>query len=620
MFLLVATAKLQKKGRQMLQGPRTIGRLLEQRIQKTPERYGLGWIENNEVKNLTFTEYKNTIEILSAAFLKIGVNVGDKIAILGQTCKEWHFLDMTTMVSRACLVPIYPSYLSMEIQYIFNHSDSNILIIENDKQLEKVIPILGNLPNLKSIISIQEISEENLKKFRNKYPYFSYRELLRIGKEEVKTQPDILENHIQQQQPEEYASIIYTSGTTGEPKGAVITQLAMTTMLLNVEATIKGAFSYNDKTLVFLPLSHVLGRCDSLLPLVFGWQAVYAESIEKVVENLSVVKPTIMVAVPRIFEKIYTKIMDQVNSGSIFEKQAFKWALAVAEGYFKKIDEDLSPTAWEIVEYNLATKLIFSKIYNRFGGRIRYFVSGGAPLSPVIIKFLRYANLTVLEGYGLTETVAPCCLNPLSKQIPGTVGRPMGDVQFSFGPDKEILIKTEALFKEYYKNPNATKEAIVDGWFHSGDVGEFTPEGYLKITDRKKDIIITSGGKNVAPQKIENLAKTKPHISQMVIIGDKKNYLTALVGIEKERFLNHLEDLELPSNCSIEDLIKHPKVLDIIQGEINEINLELAQFENIKKFALISEEFTTDNYLTPSLKIKRKAVLSKYRELIETLY
>lgn len=604
----------------MLQGPRTIGRLLKQRVQKTPDRYAIGWIENNDVKSLSFSEYRNLIEILASAFHKIGVNVGDKIALLSQTCKEWHYLDMATMCSRACLVPIYPSYLSQEIDYIFQHSDSSILIVENDKQMEKVLPVMGQWPNLKAVISIQDLSEDTLKKFRNAHPYFSFKELLRIGKEEHKSHPDLLENHIQNQQPEELASIIYTSGTTGEPKGAVITQHGMTTMLMNVETTIKGAFNHQDKTMVFLPLSHVLGRCDSLLPLIFGWQAVYAESMEKLVDNLAVVKPTIMIAVPRIFEKIYSRIMEQVNNGSVIEKQAFKWALSAAEKYFGKIDKDLSPTAAEMIEYNLASKIVFSKIYNRFGGKIRYFVSGGAPLSPQIIKFLRCANLTILEGYGLTETIAPCCLNPLSKQVPGTVGRPMGDVQISFGPDNEILIKSEALLKEYYKNPAATAESIKDGWFYSGDIGEFTSEGYLRITDRKKDIIITSGGKNVAPQKIENIAKTKPHISQMVVIGDKKNYLTALVGIEKERFLPILEQLELPSNCSVMDLANSPKVRELIQNEIDEINQELAQFENIKKFTIITEEFTTENFLTPSLKIKRKVVVERYKSQIEDMY
>lgn len=604
----------------MLQGPRTIGRLLKSRAQKSADKYAIGWIENNEVKNLTFSDYKNTIEVLASALNKIGVTVGDKVSLLSQTCKEWHFLDMAIMCSRSCLVPIYPSYLANEIDYIFKHSDSTVIIVENDKQMEKVASVMQNWSNLKAIISINELSEETIKKFRNAQPYFSYKELLRIGKEELKSSPDLLENLIQNQLPEEYASIIYTSGTTGEPKGAVITQYGMTSMLYNVETTIQGAFSAQDKTLVFLPLSHVLGRCDSLLPLVFGWQAVYAESMEKLVDNLTVVKPTIMIAVPRIFEKIYAKVMDQVNLGSFIEKQAFKWAISSAESYFNKIDKDLSPSAAEIVEFQIASKIVFSKIYNRFGGKIRYFVSGGAPLSPQIIKFMRYANLTILEGYGLTETIAPCCLNPLAKQVPGTVGRPMGDVQISFGPDNEVLIKSDALLKEYYKDPNATAEAMKEGWFHTGDIGEFTSEGYLRITDRKKDIIITSGGKNVAPQKIENIAKTRPHISQMVVIGDKKNFLTALVGIEKERFLNDLESLDLPSNCSVLEIARHPKVREMIHAEIDEINAELAQFENIKKFTIITEEFTTDNYLTPSLKIKRKLVIEKYKNQIEEMY
>lgn len=604
----------------MLQGPRTLGRLLKLRVQKTPDRNAIGWIENNEVKSLSFKDYKNSIEILVTAFHKIGVNVGDKIGILSQTCKEWHFLDMATMCSRSCLIPIYPSYLAADIDYIFKHADCSVLIVENDKQMEKIIPVLKDWNNLKIVISIQDLTEEILKKFRNSHPYYSYKDLLRLGKDELKLNPDLLENHIQNQLPEDYASIIYTSGTTGEPKGAVITQHAMTTMLLNVETTIKGAFSASDKTLVFLPLSHVLGRCDSLLPLVFGWQAVYAESMDKLIDNLQVVKPTIMIAVPRIFEKIYSKVMEQVNAGNLIEKQAFKWAISIAEKYYAKIDKDLSPSAGEIIEFKLAYKIVFAKIYNRFGGKIRYFVSGGAPLAIPIIKFLRYANLTILEGYGLTETVAPCCLNPLAKQVPGTVGRPMGDVQFSFGPDNEILIKSEAMLKEYYKNPLATKEAIQDGWFHSGDIGEFTADGYLRITDRKKDIIITSGGKNVAPQKIENIAKTKPHISQMIVIGDKKNYLTALIGIEKERFLGQLEELDLPSDCSIMDLAQSSKVRDLIQGEIDEVNLDLAQYENIKKFSIITEEFTTDNFLTPSLKIKRKPVIERYKTQIDEMY
>lgn len=604
----------------MIQGPLTLGRIFKARIERSSERNAIGWIENSEVKSQTYKEYKKTIEILVTAYNKIGINVGEKIAILAQTCKEWHYLDLAGLIARNCVVPIYPSYLAHEVDYIFQNSDSSILIVENDKQMEKILPVMGNWTNLKIIISMSDLSEENLKKFRNSCSYYSYKELIRIGTDDLKNHPDLLENHIQNQLPEEYASIIYTSGTTGEPKGAVITQLAFATMLKNIEQTVEGAFTQSDKSLVFLPLSHVLGRCDSMLPLVFGWQSVYAESIEKIMDNINIVQPTIMIAVPRIFEKIYAKIMAQTSSGNLIEKQVFKAAIKIAENYFKKIDNDLSPSATELVEFKLAQQLVFSKIYNKFGGKIRYFVSGGAPLSAEIIKFLRYANLTILEGYGLTETVAPCCLNPLAKQVAGTVGRPIGDVQFSFGPDGEILIKSQAMFKEYYKNPEASKEALKDGWFYSGDIGEFTQDGYLKITDRKKDLIKTSGGKFIAPQKIENLAKLEPHVSHMIAIGDGKKFVTALIGIEKERFLPQLEELGLSSDCTIEDLAKNDKVKAMIQKEVDHINQDLAQYETIKKFTILPEEFTIENFLTPSLKIKRKVVSARYEAIIEAMY
>lgn len=604
----------------MIHGSRTLGRIFKMRLEKSPTRPAIGWIDNNEVRSMNFKEYWHTVEILVAAFHKLGLNVGDKVSLLAQTCKEWHLIDMAVMNSRSCLIPIYPSYLAPEIDYIFRHSDSCIIVVENDKQMEKIIPTIKEWTNLKAIVSIQELSEETQKKFRNSTPYYSYKDLIRLGTDELKSAPDILETLIQNQKPEEMASIVYTSGTTGEPKGVVVTHHALVSMLLNVEKTVQGAFISTDRTLVFLPLSHVLGRTDSLLPLVFGWQSVYAESMEKLVENIQIVKPTVMLAVPRIFEKIYAKVMAQVEEGNMFEKQAFKWACHVAENYFGKLDQDLSPSAHEIIEYKLATKLVFSKIYNRFGGKIRYFVSGGAPLSSQIITFLRYANLTVLEGYGLTETIAPCCLNPLSKQVAGTVGRPMGDVQFSFAADGEILVKTEAMMKEYYKNPEATKESLKDGWLYTGDIGEFTAEGYLKITDRKKDLIKTSGGKYIAPQRIENIAKTQPSISHIVVIGDQKKYVTALIGIEKERFLSMLEDLGLPSDCSLSEIAKHPKVREIIEKEIEVINSHLAQYESIKKFAILPEEFTIENFLTPSLKIKRKVVTAHYASIIEAMY
>lgn len=604
----------------MIQGSKTIGRVLNQRVLKSPERNALGWIENQEIKQLNFSDYKNTIAKLATALVKIGMQPLEKVSLFAQTCKEWHLLDMAVMNSRAVLVPIYPSYLPHEVEYIFTHSDSSIIIVEDDKQMEKLLDILNGWTSLKLIISIKELSPEIIKKFRNVIKYYNYKELLTLGGEEVRNNPELFERMIHSQNPHDLASIIYTSGTTGEPKGAAIFHQGFVTMMENVVASTNGAFTDRDISLTFLPLSHVFGRCDSLMPLIFGLQSVYAESIEKMVENLALVRPTVMLAVPRIFEKIYGKVMEQISNESFLKKQAFNWAQTAAQKYYEKIDQDLSPTTLEIIEFKAAYAAVFSKIYNRFGGRIRYFVSGGAPLSIEIIKFLRFANLTILEGYGLTETIAPCILNPLSKQIPGTVGRPMGDVEIKFAEDGEILIKTEAMFSEYYKNPQATNDAFIDGWFKTGDVGEFNSQGYLRITDRKKDIIITSGGKNVAPQKIENMAKTKPHISQMVVIGEKRNYLTALIGIEKESFLKDLEALGLNPSVTVEELASHLGVREIIQNEINEVNKNLARFETIKSFKIVAEEFTTDNFLTASLKVKRKLATERYKAEIEAMY
>ena len=601
--------------------PRTLGQYLLQRVSQSPDNKAVGWIEAHEVKSINFREYRETIEALALGLAKHGLVIGDRVAVLAATCKEWHFVDMAVMCGRGVIAPIYPSYLGHEIKYLINHSEAKILVIENDIQMEKIVSSLSEMPSLKLIVSLIPLGEETKKKFRNLVPCLTYKEVLKDGAEEIKTNPGLFEETIKGGSPDEMATIVYTSGTTGEPKGAVITHAGFTAMMGNVRSFIKGAIGANDRTLTFLPLSHVLGRCDSLFPLIFGSESVYAEGIEKITDNLALAKPTVMLAVPRIFEKIYSKIHEQVDHGPYWKKQAFELALKAGEAYFNKIDEDRSPSAFELVAYRASYESVFRQIYQKFGGRIRYFVSGGAPLATDIIKFLRYANLTVLEGYGLTETIAPCAVNPLARQVPGTVGRPMGDVEFRFASDGEILIKTHALFREYYKNPEATAEAFTeDGWFKSGDIGEFTPEGYLRITDRKKDLIKTSGGKFVAPQKLENMLKTRKWVSQAVIVGEQRKFLTALVGLEKERFLPYLEQLGLSPECSLTELAENPKVKEWIQTDIDAVNQELAQFETIKKFRIIPEEFTTSNYLTPSLKIKRKLVTERFKDIIEAMY
>jgi long-chain acyl-CoA synthetase len=392
-------------------------------------------------------------------------------------------------------------------------------------------------------------------------------------------------------------------------------------MLFNVQSFLKSNILPTDRTLTFLPLSHVLGRCDSLLNLAFDLECVYAESLDKVVENLQIAKPTVLIAVPRIFEKVYAKILENVQHENELKKKVFDWALKASSEYYEKINHDQSPGTYQILQKNLAYKLVFEKIYNRFGGRIRFLVSGGAPIAPEIIKFLQNANLTVLEGYGLTETIAPCVLNPPVRQIAGTIGIPIGDVQVKFADDGEIMLKTEALFTGYYKNETATQESIKDGWFYTGDIGELTPEGYIKITDRKKDIIITSAGKNVAPQKIENMLKLQKHISNAMIVGDKRKFLIAIISIDREAFFDELESLGIDGRPPYEEMAQNPKIFEMIEEEIKATNQDLAQFETIKGFFIASSEFSIENgQLTPSLKLKKKVILKAYEKEVDALY
>jgi long-chain acyl-CoA synthetase len=598
----------------------TIGKLLLHQTKKYRNSKAIGWIENDEVKSYTFSEYETVIESLSLGLISLGLHHGDKVSILGNTCKEWHLLDISILCSRAISIPIYHTYTPNEILHIYNHSESSAICIQNNKLFESFVESISDAKDLKFIITFEEISESLLAKVPKGIHTIRYKDLLTLGAEEAKSNPDTFHNNINTQSSEQVATIIYTSGTTGEPKGAVITQGAYTKMLENINFFIKGAFSEKDKTLTFLPLSHVIGRVDSYLPLVFGLQTVYAESIEKVIENIALVRPTLMLAVPRIFEKIYSKITDKIEKENFIKKGLFKWANSVTNKYYEKIDKDLTPTVKDLIEFKLAYKLIFSKIYEKFGGRFKFFISGGAPLAKEIILFLRNANLSILEGYGLTETIAPCCLNPVSRQIPGSVGRPIGDVEIKFADDQEILIKSKAMFFEYYKNPEATAESFEDGWFKSGDIGLFNDNGYLQITDRKKDIIITSGGKNVAPQKIENMMKVQRHISNFVVIGDKRKYLTALVSIEKESFIDDLKDLGINIDCKLDQISNNPKVRGLIRGEIEQVNNVLTRFETIKKFHIVPCELTTDNYLTPSLKVKKKVMLKDFSDEIDAMY
>ncbi len=597
----------------------TIGEFLKKRLASAPSTNAVGRIEQGQVKFYSIEEYYQEIEHIAIGLGLIGMSAATKVAILSLTRIEWHLVDMATVCSGGIVIPIYPTYLPSDIEYILNHAEASILVVEDKDQLTKIYELQENIKTVKNIICINRNFDLNSFKFNN-IKIYSLSDIIQKGREEHGVMQNYLSEKIDSLRPADIATIIYTSGTTGEPKGTIITHEAFSTMLQNIGSFLKGGITAKDRLLTFLPLSHVFGRCDSMIHLVFNLEDVYAESIDKIIDNLGIAKPSIMLAVPRIFEKVYSKIMDQISSGSFIKKSIFHWAKGVSDQYFEYLEKDQTPPMSLITKRKLAYKLVFSKIYQRFGGNVRFFVSGGAPLSVTIIRFLRNANLNILEGYGLTETVAPCTLNPVYKQIPGTVGLPTGDVELKIAEDGEILVKSKALFSNYYKNPEATAEVLANGWFKTGDIGEITPEGYLKITDRKKDIIITSGGKNVAPQKIENMLKTKKNISHAMIIGDKMKYLTCVIGVEKERFKNSLDKMGLSANCTIKEIAQHEFTKKLIQSDIDKVNKNLSSFETIKKFYIAPVEFSVDGgELTPSLKLKKKILFERYKTEIDAM-
>jgi long-chain acyl-CoA synthetase len=601
---------------------KTISKMFLKKTAHSPHKRAVGWVDGSELHFFTNEDYLQKVKIYFHGLIKLGMQPQDKVAILGHTCKEWHFFDLATLAARGIVTPVYPTYMAHEVEFILNDSETKFLILENELQMQKILETQEKLPHLKHVIGIKEISEESKNSLRSDINFYTFQEFTELGMKELRHSPKLFEESVYSSVGDDIASIIYTSGTTGDPKGAVMTQKAFCAMLDNVYSSLKTNILPTDRFLIFLPLSHVLGRCDSFLNLVFDSESVYAESLDKVVDNLLVARPTILISVPRIFEKVYSKVMDTIQKESNLKKKVFEWALAASNAYYEKINQDKSPTPFQIIQKNLAYKLVFEKIYNRFGGRIRFLDSGGAPLSPDIMTFLQNANLTILEGYGLTETIAPCILNPVVRQIPGTIGLPLGDVQVKFAEDGEIMLKTHALFSYYYKNEAATAEAFnQDGWFLTGDIGELTTDGYVRITDRKKDIIITSAGKNVAPQKIENILKLQKHISNAMVVGDKRKFLVVVISIDRDAFLEELDKYGISGHPPYEDLAHEAEIHNVIDLEIQAANKELASFESIKGFFIAPSDFTVENgHITPSLKLKKKVILNAYKKEIDALY
>lgn len=554
-------------------------------------------------------EFEKRVIHLALALNHLGFRRGDKLVILSENRPEWVMTDFAVICQGGLTVPIYTSLTATQAEYIIQDSDASVVVVSNAEQRAKVESVKNNLAKVKHFITFEE---EDVPGF------ITLIRLLGIGRQKEAENPDLFAGLARVIKPEDEASLIYTSGTTGYPKGVILTHHNFITNVRTCVALFD--ITYRDTVLSFLPLSHVLERMVMFAYLYAGATIGFAESIDTVAQNLLEVRPNIMVSVPRVFEKIYARVMDNVLTSSVLKRKIFFWSYRIGKKYAQKDLAGKKIPPLLRLKRKIANKLVFSKIIERTGGRVRFFISGGAPLSKDIAEFFYAMGLVIYEGYGLTETSPVLAVNRPGALKFGTVGKPIPEVEIKIAPDGEILARGPNVMKGYYKKEDETSEAFEGGWFHTGDIGHLNEDGFLVITDRKKDLIVTSGGKNVAPQPIENLLKTSPYISTVVVIGDKRRFISALVVPNFEKLEELARDRGLKST-SRQELITHPEIVAFIQGEIDRATAGMASYEKIKKVALLDRELEIEKgEITPTLKVRRAAIENRYRQLIDSLY
>lgn len=559
----------------------------------------------------TWPEYYSDIEAFGSGLLALGVKPKERVAIMANTRYEWSVADHAAMGVHAVVISVYQNNTPADVEYILNNSETRVLILENEALLRVWDEVQPKCPSVEFIILMEAPKNKTAPNV------FSWAQIEEKGRETLKKNPAAFEDLCRSQKMSDTATLLYTSGTTGLPKGVVITH----TQIISEISEAFPIFGVDDTdvSLTFLPYAHILGRIEHWAHAYMGYTMAFAESVEKVRSNLAEIEPTFLISVPRIFEKVYAAISTQIDASPV-KKRLFTWAMGVGRRITElKLTHQTIPLEL-LATYELAQRLVLNKIKLAFGRRLRFAISGGAPLASDISSFFHAAGVLILEGYGLTETTAAITVNTPFNYKFGSVGRAIGDVELKIAEDGEILVRSHKVMKEYYKNPEATAEVMTDGWFHTGDIGQILQGGDLKITDRKKDLIKTAGGKYVAPQKIEGLLKLSPMVTQALIAGDQKKYIVALLTVDPI-YLQALAKERGESFSDWKELIPRPWVQDIVRDHIAETNADLASYESIKRFLILPVEFTIEGgELTPSLKVKRKILTQRYQKEIDSLY
>ena len=568
--------------------------------------------KSGSYQGFSYREFGERVKNFALGLASLDIKHGDRVALMSENRSEWPIADLGMLALGAINVPLYTTLTSKQVEYILSDSETKMAIVSQPELLEKIIKIYDNLPALEKVIFMEQSTAEQdyLIKFE---------EIYEKGKSFAGDNPNYYEEVTTQVKPDDLCGIIYTSGTTGAPKGVMLSHDNILTNVRDAINVIK--LDESDSTLSFLPLCHSFERtAGQYAEIAVGATISYAESVETVALNLAEVRPTVMTTVPRLLEKVYARVIENAEAGSPIKKKIFWWAVNTGETYLDAKTKGEVPGFLNF-QYKLATKLVFSKLQQRMGGRLRFFVSGAAPLSKEIAEFFYKAGILVLEAYGLTETSPGVTINREENFKFGSVGQAFPSVEIKIAADGEILTRGSHVMKGYYKNPDATAESInKDGWLHTGDIGIIDEDGFLYVTDRKKNILVTSGGKNVTPATIENLLITSPYVEQVVVVGDKRNYLTALITPNIETLKKYAEKHGI-SYSNIEELVANENIYKVVDTDVQKLTKELARFEQLKKFTLLPKEFTVDGgELTPTLKIKRKVVLEKYGDVIEKMY
>ncbi len=583
----------------------TLADLLPRAAQMYGDAPAVRFKEDGEWLTRSFTEVADTVRSLALGLIDLGVEKGDKVSILANTRPEWTYFDFAALSVGAIVVPIYQTNSPEECQYVLENSDAKVVVVEDDEQLEKIRRVRDRLPLLEHVVRMTGSSDDAI----------ASEELARRGEGRDAAAWEERWSAVTRQ---DVCTFIYTSGTTGPPKGCVITHGNYRAMLDMVNET--SVIEDEDLTYLYLPLAHSFALLIQLGSFDLGATIAYWERDPlKILPNLAEVKPTYFPSVPRIFEKIYTAATSGMEKEGGLKKAIFDWSIRVGQRMREAERAGRKPGFLLRKQYEFADKKVLSKIRGLFGGRLRLAVSGAAPINPDILHFFDAAGVLVLEGWGMTETSTAATISSPDDFKIGTIGKPFPGCEVRIAEDGEILVKGPNVFQGYYKNEEATRETIVDGWLHTGDIGEVDLEGFIKITGRKKDIIITAGGKNITPANLENEIKQHPLVSQCVVVGDRRPYLVALVTLDPEEAAAYAKENGLPEN--LERLASDAGVRETIDEHLATVNEKFARVEQVKKIAILPQDLSQESgELTPTLKVKRAVVAAKHADEIERLY